>query len=337
MQGKNNKIEIYRLASGEVERLRELLTGNPSFPYRFLPLLANKAVIEYWLEDFREVVADPQGAVFVAEEDGLLVGAAGYNFLPWDSRILGRRMASLKHLLVPPKQPDVADLLTQQITAHATEHGLEFLSCRPYTSDIAAIHALERQGFLLMDTLVECVYDMKGTPLEQIPPPKNQDGIQIYIAEPEDAEQLLQVSRLAFAKHFGRFHSDDRISHELAVRIYEEWIVSCVRGWADWVLVADVGGQMAGFSAWKKPSTIESQHGLFVGHYSIGAVHPQFFGRGIFSALTYEGMHLFPGLADWIEGPTHINNIEVQRGYLRLGWRLVDARHTFHKWLGKDM
>jgi hypothetical protein len=37
--------------------------------------------------------------------------------------------------------------------------------------------------------------------------------------------------------------------------------------------------------------------------------------------------------ADWIEGPTHIGNHAVQRGYLRLGWRIAGAQHSFHKWL----
>ena len=45
-------------------------------------------------------------------------------------------------------------------------------------------------------------------------------------------------------------------------------------------------------------------------------MHPDYFGRGLFSSLTYEGMRRLPelGRVDRIEGPTHVNNYPVQRG-----------------------
>jgi len=42
---------------------------------------------------------------------------------------------------------------------------------------------------------------------------------------------------------------------------------------------------------------------------------------------------LLDGIADCIEGPTHVNNYPVQRGYTKLLWRICDAHHSFHKWL----
>ena len=40
------------------------------------------------------------------------------------------------------------------------------------------------------------------------------------------------------------------------------------------------------------------------------------------------------GIADLIEGPTHVNNYGVQMGYLKMGWRVCsDARHSFHNWM----
>ena len=122
-------------------------------------------------------------------------------------------------------------------------------------------------------------------------------------------------------------------SSDLATRIYEEWIVSCAKGWADSVYVVTNGKRVAGYSAWKKPSAVDVSHGFRLGHYSIGAVHPDFFGRGLFKALTHAGMEGLCEFADWIEGPTHIENHPVQRGYLRLGWQIGGAQHSFHKWL----
>jgi ribosomal protein S18 acetylase RimI-like enzyme len=91
--------------------------------------------------------------------------------------------------------------------------------------------------------------------------------------------------------------------------------------------------RIAGYSAWKKPAALDQRHGIRLGHFSIGAVHPDFFGRGLFTTLTREGMEQLRSSTDWIEAPTHIDNHAVQRGFLRLGWRIVGAQHSFHKWL----
>jgi ribosomal protein S18 acetylase RimI-like enzyme len=106
-----------------------------------------------------------------------------------------------------------------------------------------------------------------------------------------------------------------------------------VNGWADWIVVAVHGDRIAGYSAWKKPSALDARHGIRLGHYSVGAVHPDFFGRGLFTALTRAGMEELRSSANWIEAPTHIDNHAVQRGFLRLGWRIAGAQHSFHKWL----
>lgn len=331
-------MDVMQLAPEKITGLAELLSGHSSRPYRFLPDMPEAGVAGWWLDDFRSAAGEPDGAVFAAMEDGRPVAAAAFAPLPWESDLLGRRMACVRQLALPPGRPQPAALaaaLLQEVENFATAQGVEFLLCKPYTSDVGAIHALERRGFRLMDTLLECVVDVRNSPALATPGPPP-PGLRLRLASPDDAEPLRDVARRSFRGHFGRFHADDRIPAELSLRVYEEWIVSCVRGWADWVVMAECDGRPAGYSAWKRPSAAERAHGLPVGHYSIGAVDPDFFGRGVFSALTREGMRLFPGVADWIEGPTHLSNVPVQRGYLRLGWRLADARHSFHKWLKEE-
>jgi hypothetical protein len=119
------------------------------------------------------------------------------------------------------------------------------------------------------------------------------------------------------------------------IQMYEEWIKSSIDGYADWIIVAEYESRIAGYSVWKKPSPLEQEHGVRVGHYSIGAVHPDYFGKGVFSSVTFTGMGLFEGIADCIDGPTHINNYPVQQGYSKLSWKIRDAQHSFHKWLVK--
>jgi ribosomal protein S18 acetylase RimI-like enzyme len=184
-----------------------------------------------------------------------------------------------------------------------------------------------------MDTVLDYVYDLRSSPLRTVAPPRLFEGAEIRFAEDGDLDELISVARASFQNHFGRFHADERISGEQAVRVYEEWIKSSCRGYADWVLVAKMDGRIAGYSVWRKPSSFESDLKTKLGHYSIGAVHPDYYGRGFFSALTFHGMRLFQGVADCIEGPTHVNNYQIQRAYDKLHWRVRDARHSFHKWL----
>jgi hypothetical protein len=331
-------MDLRKLTPDDGRVLAEMLSGHPSRPYRFLPGLPGDGVTGWWLDDFRSAAADPAGAVFAALDGGRPVAAAALAPLPWESDLLGRRMAVIRQLVLPPGRPHptaLADALLRQVEEFTAGQGAEFLLCKPYTSDIAAIHALERRGFWLMDTLLECVVDVRNSPALAAPEPLP-PGLRLRLATAADAEPLREVARRSFREHFGRFHADDRIPAGMSLRVYEEWIVSCVRGWADWVVMAECDGRPAGYSAWKRPSAAEKTHGLPIGHYSIGAVDPDFFGRGVFSAITREGMRLFPGVADWVEGPTHLSNVPVQRGYLRLGWKLADARHSFHKWLGEE-
>jgi hypothetical protein len=245
-------------------------------------------------------------------------------------------MGAVKYLIVAPdssQQPEIAGLLLDQAVRWATSAGVEFLVGKPYTDDVVVVHALEKEGFLLVDTLLDYVYDARKYPLHSVPAPPMSLDIPLRLAREADIEELKAVARAAFRNHFGRFHSDERISKDQALRVYEAWVESSCRGYADWVVVAEIEGRIAGYSIWKKPSLSDQELSIQVGHYSIAATHPDYAGRGLFTLLTYRGMELLDGMADCIEGPTHINNYPVQRGYAKLLWRICDARHSFHKWL----
>jgi GNAT superfamily N-acetyltransferase len=277
-----------------------------------------------------------QGEVFSAAGEGEIEGIAVFTALPWETRIFGREMGILKYIVVDvdsPHKREIVEQLLGQIIDWAGARGMEFLLCKPFTDDILTIHALEKHGFLLMDTLLDYVYDFRISPLRDVPSPPLTEGAKIRSVQEGDLEGLLTIAQASFRDHFGRFHVDERICKRKAIQVYEEWIESSFKGYADWILVAEIDGRPAGYSVWKKPSPLEQSMGIPVGHYSIGATHPSYSGRGLFGALTFAGMKLFEGLTDYIEGPTHINNYQIQRAYAKLRWIICDARHSFHKWL----
>lgn len=257
---------------------------------------------------------------------------------PWDSSSLSVPAHSLSAWLFPEAgevdEGDLSVLVREALDSARRPGEPAMVAAKCWVSDIPLVHALERNGFLLMDTAVDVVRDRLPADAKLRVTTAQPEGFILRLATADDIAALRNLASRAFAHHFGRFHSDPRIGRERATGVYAAWIAACVEGWADFVFLAEEAatGTLAGFSAWKKPSEQALALDLALAHYSIGAVSPDFSGRGLFKSLTLAGTEaLGPDVA--IEGPTHLHNLAVQRGYLALGWKIVDSRHTFHAWI----
>jgi ribosomal protein S18 acetylase RimI-like enzyme len=324
-------IVFANLAPDDLEPLRDLA----SLPLHASLKCSREEIESRWMDEIAELLSNESAVGFVAEISRTICGFAICAPLPWESPLVGKSMWGIKHIGLVSGRSDsspVATALVGEAVRRVAARNGDFLLCKAIPSDMAIIHALESNGFFLMDTLLNFVCDcLAGGSNDH--PRQLPEGFVLRLATSSDVESLVETARASFAKHFGRFHADPRIGRGTATTIYEEWIRSCANGWADWIVIAMHGDRIAGYSAWKKPSALDQRHGIRLGHFSIGAVHPDFFGRGLFSALTREGMERLRLSADWIEAPTHIDNYAVQRGFLRLGWRIAGAQHAFHKWL----
>jgi ribosomal protein S18 acetylase RimI-like enzyme len=319
------------LAPDNLERLRDFASLPPHASLN----CSCRQIESRWMDEMKQLLSNEPVIGFVAEIDATVCGLAICAPLPWESPLLGKSMWAIKHIGITSRPDDgrsIATDLVAEAARRAIARDADFLLCKVTPTDTTIIHALESNRFLLMDTLLNFVFDCRASRsngrLQQVP-----EGFVLRLATSSDVEPLIEVAHASFVNHFGRFHADPRIGQVAATMIYEEWVRSCAKGWADWLVVAMHGDRIAGYSAWKKPSELDQRHGIRLGHFSIGAVHPDFFGRGLFTALTRAGMEQLRSSADWIEAPTHIDNHAVQRGFVRLGWRIVGAEHSFHKWL----
>ncbi len=331
-----SEIEITVSPINSADHPLGVISDSPFKPYRFISKEFHGEIDRIVGHEVKDLIHGKSGQAFAGWIDGEMVGLIAYDDLPWDSRVIGRRMGSIRQFYIDPSLSTrhvVAQRLVEHVVQYALSLQVECLVCKAYTDDIVAIHALETNGFLLMDTLLDYVYDLERFPLRSVSEPQLADGASIRLADSNDQAGLMQVAEACFHGHFGRYHVDEQIPQGVADQVYLEWIKSSLVGYADWVVLAEVDSRIAGYSVWRRPSQVENTLSVRVGHYSIGAVHPDFSGRKLFSALTFAGMKLFDGVAHVIEGPTHINNYPVQRGYARLNWHIGDARHSFHKWL----
>ena len=328
-----------RIDPAEIDVVREALPRFRFKPLSHLPYLKRAQVEGYWMDEISETVADASSATFVARISDRAVGFAVYAESPWDIRVIGRRIGALKQLAADAENSsrgNVIEALVEETVRHAAKCGIECLTAKVHPRDTATIHALERNGFLLMDTLVYYLFDLSRTPFDQLIAPRRTGGLSTRLGTPADLPEILEIAERAFKNHFGRYNADPRMPPGAAKDVYREWARSSFSGWADWVIIAEVRGRIAGYAVWRKASALEAKHGLDILHYNLGAIHPHFAGRGVVAALSYDGMRILRMLqqyANHVILPTHVTHNAVHRLCFELGWQITGARHSFHKWL----
>jgi len=325
---------IAQLDLAAIADLKEALPRFAHKPLTHLPYLKRDQVEAYWLDEIARDVADGSSIAFASCISDRINGLVLYGDSPWDTKVVGRRIAIIKYLVEADGARDsaVLDDLLDEVIRHAASCGTECLTCKVQPLHFAAIHALERHGFLLMDTLLDFLFDFSRTPMENISLPKRLNGLRVRLAQPPDLGEVLALSEKAFAKHFGRYHSDPKLPLGTGTKVYDQWVRSSFGGWADWILIAEVDDRIAGYAVWKKASALEVKHSLDIAHYNLAGIHPDFFGRGLYTTLALEGMRMAKSFAKHVDGPVHVSNYPVHRAMLKLGWTIAGVRHSFHRW-----
>lgn len=197
------------------------------------------------------------------------------------------------------------------------------LIARCLTSELRAAQAMEREGFVLMDTLVYYARKLLKKPI-----PPDTGEISVRPVRPGEEEIVKAVAAESFRGYFGHYHADERLDPVKCDEAYVDWAVrSCVsREVADEVLVADLEGTIAGFATLRMNSEEEGEGVLF-------GVAPFAQGRGIYRSFMVHGMEwcLSQGARRMVVS-TQIINIAVQKVWARVGFEASHAYYTFHKW-----
>ncbi len=205
-------------------------------------------------------------------------------------------------------------------------HGVILLVARCSVSDLDAVHLMEQQEFLLMDTLV-----YYRRPLDASVPADSNSEVQIRPLREGEAETVRGIAREAFRGYFGHYHADPRLERPLADDGYQSWAYrSCVEpGFCDQVLIAEYRDRMVGFVTLKLHQGTE-------GEFVVSGVLPAIQGKGVYRFLILKGMHWFVSRgATWAFTSTQIQNRAPQKVWCRLGFEPDAAYYTFHKWFGE--
>lgn len=326
---------IARIDLAAIDELREALPRFTHKPLPHLSYLKRDQIEGYWLDDIARELADESSTAFVSRGADGINGLVLYSDSPWDTKVIGKPVAFIKYIVGTGGTQDsrTLDELLDQVLQHAGGRGIQCLMCKVQPLQLPSIHALERHGFLLMDTILDFLFDSTLTPFDGISAPKPLDGLHVRVANPEDVSDLLALTEKAFANHFGRYNADPKLPSETGSKVYQEWVRSSFSGAADWILIAEVDGKIAGYSVWKKASALEMKHSFDIVHCTLAAIHPDFFGRGLYTTLTFEGTRMALKFANHLDGPAHVHHYPIGRTKQKLGWKVAGVRHSFHKWL----
>jgi len=317
-----------------IDALKEALPRFTHKPLPHLSYLTPDQIEGYWLDDIAQELTNECSTAFASYAQDRINGFVLYGDSPWDTKVVGEPVAVIKYFVGTGEDDSgVLDELLDEVLQHTASRGIRLLTCKVQPLQFAAIHALERHGFLLMDTLLDFFFDFSHTPFDNITPPQRLDGLQVRLANLQDLPELLALTETAFAKHFGRYNSDPKMPAGAGTKVYQEWVRSSFTGAADWILIAEVKDKIAGYSVWKKASALEVKHSFDIARCTLAGIHPEFFGRGLYTTLTFEGMRIAHEFANHLDGPAHVSHYPVHRAMLKLGWKIAGVRHSFHKWL----
>ena len=204
----------------------------------------------------------------------------------------------------------------------ADAESVELLIIRIGAAHTDAIHALEKAGGLLMDTLAY----WEGPAATHSPPLKA--GAEIGTASEAAAEGIKRLAAAAFQAYPSHYKADKRLKPEDADAIYPDWAYrSCMsKAVANCVFVARNGSELSGFCTVK-----------FVGDgradIPLMAVGPQYRGQGLFDALLSTArVYAAREHAQVIRYSTQITNLSAQRSLSASGLRPAGFQHTFHLW-----
>ena len=197
------------------------------------------------------------------------------------------------------------------------------LIARCLTSNTQAAQAMERYGFLLMDTLIYYERNLTTPPI-----PTDTERVVVRPLQSGEEDDVKRIARESFREYVGHYHADRRLDRTKCDEAYMSWAVrSCGSSEiADGVLVAELNGSIEGFLTLRFSNPQEGEGALF-------AVAPTAQDLGIGQALMIHALQWFRFRnATRMVISTQIINIAAQKLWARLGFEMSHAYYTFHKW-----
>lgn len=210
-----------------------------------------------------------------------------------------------------------------KITQFCLENQVKLLISRCSTKDIESVHAMQANGFLLMDTLVYLYKDLRD-----YSPQAHSSELTIRLAKPEDVQQVAEVARKSFSVYSGHYNVDKRLDTKAAAEVYASWAERCCLdpSVADRVLVAESENKILGFRAIRINSPQQAE-------FILAAVAHEARNKGIYRSFATEGLRWCKEIGiEEVLISTLLVNIPIQKTCEKLGFTAHSSYYTLHKW-----
>lgn len=209
----------------------------------------------------------------------------------------------------------------EQVNTDASAQNVQMITARVDSSALRRVQQLEADGYRLMDTLVYYARNL-SLPFDK---PALPSGEVVRLATTDDAPAVARVARAAFTDYLGHYHSDPRLSSVAADAAYVEWAENSIARCSARTpaLVAISGHRIIAFL------TLDLDSAEIV----LNAVHPDENGRGVYGRLIDHAIEIArgAGLAE-LSVSTQLNNVTVQKAWVRRDFRITRSLYTLHKW-----
>ena len=262
---------------------------------------------------------------------GQVVGFASLRALTWDSEQLGFPAARVEYLIADGsyfEQLEIKNHLLTDLLLPAVEEGVIHISCRIDASDFSSLHALERAGFVTVDTILHFALDFARREVS-----KPIHDFTMRLAQPADAERVSSLAKTSFV--YDRFHSDPFVSKKRADDLHESWLRnSCAEDSRDNVLLAESKNELLGFVSCTVQEDTARWLGRSVGTIILVACAEQARRRGVGRTLMLAASQwLRQQGCDIVESGTQVRNVPSARMFRQCGFDYVGAsismRHSF--------
>jgi len=230
------KIELLR--QNNLDNLRPLLNDYPYNEYRNYKIFNKDLREKILFHQVADIVRNKDGFCFVIPEKDKILGLISLINLAWDSRHFGFKMAKIGYLIYQGTQ--LCYELINAVIKICQEEKIKHLSFRVDTQDFFTIHALQKSGFYLVETLLTYTF----TQANKISPLK--DIYKVREFKKEDLPYLMDIAKASFSQN--RFHIDPYIPKDKADSLYSEWVKNSLfdRDTA-FTFVAERGERAVGF------------------------------------------------------------------------------------------
>lgn len=220
------------------------------------------------------------------------------------------------------RAPQLPDL--EAINRQAQQQAIAMISVRVDVCALNRVHALEADGYRLMDTLVYYTGPLK----HDRPTPPLPAGVSFRAATPQDSAAVGKLASKAFENYIGHYHADPKLDNTAADAAYVEWAETSV-GQAsaqDMAFLALKEGSITAFLTTKKRAGNRRE-------IILNGVDPAHQGQGLYAGLLDASSRMIDGDAQTrLTISTQINNYSVQRVWSRMGLVHSQSFYTFHKW-----